>query len=216
VATAASALDRRPIRRLVLAIGAAAAAAALVAPTAKPGLLLPPPPAEQCGPSSQVFSPWGDSAYYQLVPGGSFEPGTFPWLLTRGAKVVGGNEPFFVGGTGHTRSLYLPSGSTAYSPPACFGLGRWNARFFAVNTGSPYSTLRVSVVVQHLLGTLSVLDGGTVTHTGVWQPSPKIGLLVSTLTSPLGGRSISLKFTPTGTGAAWRIDDVYIDPWVGT
>jgi hypothetical protein len=216
VATAASALDRRPIRRLVLAIGAAAAAAALVAPTAKPGLLLPPPPAEQCGPSSQVFSPWGDSAYYQLAPGGSFEPGGFPWLLTRGAKVVEGNEPFFVGGTGHDRSLYLPSGSVAYSPPACFGLGRWNARFFAVNTGSRYSTLRVSVVVQHLLGTLSILDGGTVSHTGVWQPSPKIGLLVSTLTSPLGGRSISLRFTPTGTGAAWRIDDVYIDPWVGT
>jgi hypothetical protein len=216
VATAATILDRRHIRRLALAIGAVAAAAALAAPAAKPGLLLPPAPAEACGPSSQIFRPWGDLAYYQLAPGGSFEPGGFPWLLTRGAKIVEGNEPFFVGGTGHNRSLYLPSGSVAYSPPACFGLGRWNARFFAVNTGSRYSTLRVSVVVQHLLGTLSVLDGGTVSHTGVWQPSPKIGLLVSTLTSPLGGRSISLRFTPTGTGAAWRIDDVYIDPWVST
>jgi hypothetical protein len=216
VATVARVLDRWHILRLALAIGTVAAVAALSAPTAEPGLLLPPPPAEQCGPSSQVFSRWGDSAYYQLAPGGSFEPGSSPWLLIRGAKVVAGNEPFFVGGTGHNRSLYLPSGSTAYSPPACFGLGRWNARFFAVNTGSRDSTLRVSVVVQHLLGTLSILDGGTVSHTGVWQPSPKIGLLVSTLTSPLGGRSISLRFTPTGKGAAWRIDDVYIDPWVGT
>ena len=212
MATAARVLDRWHVPRLVLAIGTVAAVAALSAPTAKPGLLLPPPPASPCGPSSQIFSPWGDTAYYQLAPGGSFEPGSFPWLLTRGAKVVDGNEPFYVGGTGHNRSLYLPSGSTAYSPPACFGLGRWNARFFAVNTGSRYSTLRVSVVVQHLLGTLSILDGGTVSHTGVWQPSPRIGLLVSTLTSPLGGRSISLRFTPTGTGAAWRIDDIYIDP----
>jgi hypothetical protein len=216
VATAATALDRRHIRRLALVVGVVAAAAALAAPTAKPGLLLPPSPAEACGPSSQIFSPWGDSAYYQLAPGGSFEPGGFPWLLTRGAKVVEGNEPFYVGGADHNRSLYLPSGSTAYSPPACFGLGRWNARFFAVNTGSRNSTLRVTVVVMHLLGTLSILDGGTVSHTGVWQPSPKIGLLVSTLTSPLGGRSISLRFTPTGRNAAWRIDDVYIDPWVGT
>jgi hypothetical protein len=216
VATVATALDRRTIRRLALTLGAVAAAAALAAPTARSGLLLPPPPAAPCTSSSQVFSPWGDLAYYQLAPGGSFEAGTYPWLLTRGAKIVEGNEPFFVGGTGHSRSLYLPSGSTAYSPPACFGLGRWNARFFAVNTGSRYSTLRVSVVVQHLLGTLSILDGGTVSHTGVWQPSPKIGLLVSTLTSPLGGRSISLRFTPTGTGAAWWIDDVYIDPWVST
>jgi hypothetical protein len=216
VVTAATALDRRHIGRLALAIGAIAAAAALAAPTARSGLLLPPAPATPCTASSQVFSPWGDLAYYQLAPGGSFEPGTFPWLLTRGAKIVEGNEPFFVGGAGHSRSLYLPSGSTAYSPPACFGLGHWNVRFFAVNAGSRYSTLRVSVVVQHLLGTLSILDGGTVSHTGVWQPSPKIGLLVSTLTSPLGGRSISFRFTPTGTNAAWRIDDVYVDPWKGT
>ena len=214
--TVATALDRRNIRRLALTLAVVSAAAALAAPTAKSGLLLPPAPAMPCGSSSQVFSPWGDRAYYQLAPGGSFEPRTFPWLLTRGAKVLEGNEPFFVGGAGHTRSLYLPSGSTAYSPPACFGLGHWHLRFFAVNTGSRYSTLRVSVVVQHLLGTLSILDGGTVSHTGVWQPSPKLGLLVSTLTSPLGGRSISLRFTPTGTNAAWRIDDVYIDPWVGT
>ena len=214
--TVATALDRRHIRRLALAIGAVAAAAAFAAPTAQPGLLLPPPPATPCAPSSQIFSPWGDSAYYQLAPGGSFEPGSFPWLLTRGARIVEGNEPFFVGGAGHNRSLYLPSGSTAYSPPACFGLGHWNVRFFAVNAGSRYSTLRVSVVVQHLLGTLSILDGGTVSHTGVWQPSPKIGLLVSNLTSPLGGRSISFRFTPTGSNAAWRIDDVYIDPWKGT
>jgi hypothetical protein len=216
VATAATALDRRHIRRLALAIGVFAAASALAAPTARPGLLLPPPPVERCGGSSQIFSPWGDSAYYQLAPGGSFEPGSFPWLLTRGARVVDGNEPFFVGGTGHSRSLYLPSGSTAYSPPACFGLGHWNVRFFAMNTGSRHSTLRVSVVVQHLLGALAILDGGTVSHSGVWQPSPKIGLLVSNLTSPLGGRSISFRFTPTGSGAAWRIDDVYVDPWKGT
>jgi hypothetical protein len=213
----ASALDRRSIWRLALTLGAVLTAAALAAPSAKPGLLLPPAPASPCDlPSSQVFLPWGDSAYYKVVPGGTFEAGGFPWLLTGGARVVTGNEPFYVSGARDSRSLYLPSGSSAYSPPACFGLGHWNLRFFAVNAGARTSTLRVSVVVMHLLGTLSILDGGTVSHTGVWQPSPKIGLLISTLTSPLGGRSISLRFTPTGSGAAWRIDDVYIDPWKGT
>jgi hypothetical protein len=216
VATAATALDRKHIWRLALTVAVVATAAALSAPTAKSGLLLPPPPALPCLTSTQIFAPWGDAAYYQLAPGGSFEAGSFPWLLTRGAKVVDGNEPFYVGGAEHRRSLYLPSKSSAYSPPACFGLGHWNIRFFAVNTGSPRSTLRVSVVVRHLLGTLSILDGGTVPHTGVWQPSPKIGLLVSNLTSLLGGRSISFQFTPTGSGGAWRIDDVYVDPWKGT
>jgi hypothetical protein len=216
VATAATALDRKHIWRLALTVAVVATAAALSAPTAKSGLLLPPPPALPCLTSTQIFAPWGDAAYYQLAPGGSFEAGSFPWLLTRGAKFVNGNEPFYVGGQDHKRSLYLPSGSSAYSPPACFGLGHWNVRFFAVNTGSRKSTLRVSVVVKHLLGTLSILDGGTVPHTGVWQPSPKIGLLVSNLTSLLGGRSISFQFTATGSGGAWQIDDVYVDPWKGT
>jgi hypothetical protein len=213
---AVAALDPTRIGRLALALAVVATAAAVAAPTAKPGLLLPPAPASPCDVSRQVFRPWGDNAYYQLAPGGSFESGSFPWLLTGGAKIVTGNEPFYVGGAGHDRSLYLPSGSSAYSPPACFGLGHWNLRFFAINAGARTSTLRVSVVVMSLLGTLSILDGGTVGHTGIWQPTPKIGLLVSTLTSPLGGRSISLRFTPTGADAAWRIDDVYIDPWKGT
>jgi hypothetical protein len=213
----ASALDRRVIWRLALSLAAVLAAAALVAPSARPGLLLPPEPLDACdAPSSQVFRPWGDLSYYRLMPGGSFEAGSYPWWLTGGAKVVAGNEPFYVNGSRDKRSLFLPSGSSATSPPACFGVGDWHLRFFAVNDGARTSSLRVSVVVMHVLGTLSVVDGGTVSHMGAWQPSPKIGLLVSNVTSPLGGRSISLRFTPTGPKAAWRIDDVYLDPWKGT
>jgi hypothetical protein len=203
--------------RLAAALAGAITAAALAAPRAEPGLLLPPEPVDACDrPSSQVFRPWGDLSYYRLMPGGSFESGSYPWWLTGGAKVVAGNEPFYVNGSRDRRSLFLPSGSSATSPPACFGVGDWHLRFFAVNAGARASSLRVSVVVMHVLGTPSVVDGGTVSHTGSWQPSPKIGLLVSNLTSPLGGRSISLRFTPTGSNAAWRIDDVYLDPWKGT
>lgn len=203
--------------RLAAALAGAITAAALAAPHAEPGLLLPPEPVDACDrPSSQVFRPWGDISYYKLMPGGSFESGSYPWWLTGGAKVGAGNEPFYVNGSRDRRSLFLPSGSSATSPPACFGVGDWHLRFFAVNAGARASSLRVSVVVMHILGTPSVVDGGTVSHTGSWQPSPKIGLLVSNLTSPLGGRSISLRFTPTGSNAAWRIDDVYLDPWKGT
>jgi len=203
--------------RLAAALAAAITAAALAAPHAEPGLLLPPEPVGACDePSSQVFRPWGDLSYYKLMPGGSFESGSYPWMLTGRAKIVAGNEPFYVTGSRDRRSLFLPSGSSATSPPACFDVGDWHLRFFAVNAGARTSSLRISVVVMHLLGTLSIVDGGTVSHTGSWEPSPKIGLLVSTLTSPLGGRSISLRFTPTGSNAAWRIDDVYLDPWKGT
>ena len=47
-----------------------------------------------CTPSatSQPFAPWGDSASYELVPGGDFE--TASWSLQGGAEIVPGSEPY--------------------------------------------------------------------------------------------------------------------------
>jgi hypothetical protein len=67
------------------------------------------------------------------------------------------------------------------------------------------------VVVKSLLGVLSVLDGGTVGSNGVWAPSPRVGLLLSNVTSLLGTRAVSFRFK--ASGAAFQVDDVYLDPW---
>jgi hypothetical protein len=69
------------------------------------------------------------------------------------------------------------------------------------------------VVVPSLLGALSVLDGGTVSAGSTWQPSPRLALLLSNVTSLLGTRAVAFRFTPVGTGAAFQLDDVYLDPW---
>ena len=47
--------------------------------------------------------------------------------------------------------------------------------------------------------------------TGQWSPSPQVRLLLSNVTSLLGTRAVAFRFR--ASGAAFRIDDVYLDPW---
>ncbi len=108
-----------------------------------------------------MFAPWGDYRNYLLVPGGAFEAGTPAWALSGGAKVMAGNEPFYVRSKQDKNSLYLPNGSSALSPTVCFGLGDWHARFFVRNVGSTSGKLKVDVTVKSLLGVVSLLDGGS-------------------------------------------------------
>ena len=170
-------------------------------------------PASGCDKASKVFEPWGDQSNYLLVPGGAFEAGMPSWSLSGGAKVVPGNEPFYVRGAGDSRSLYVPSGASAHSPTVCFGFGDWHARFFVRNVGSARGSLKVDVAVKSLLGLVSILDGGSITATGEWSPSPRIGLTLTNVTSLLGVQAISFRFRTVGSGAAFQVDDVYLDPW---
>ena len=181
-------------------------------PSAEAGLL-GTGPASGCGTSSKVFAPWGDSSNYLLVPGGAFEPGSPSWAMSGGARVVPGNEPFQVRSADDTNALHLPSGSSAQSPTVCFGFGDWHARFFVRNVGSASGSLRVDIAVRSLLGLVSILDGGSVNGTGVWAPSPRIGLTLTNLCSLLGVRAVAFRFRTVGRGAAFQVDDVYLDPW---
>jgi hypothetical protein len=197
---------------LALVAGLLAALATMVTPNASAGLI-GTGPASGCDQASQVFERWGDRNNYLLVPGGSFEAGGPAWSLSGGAGVVSGNEPFYVRSSGDGNSLYLPAGSSALSPTVCFGLGDWHSRFFVRNVGSAGGRLKVDVVVRSALGLLTFLDGGSVSATGQWAPSPRIGLTVTNLCSLLGVRAISFRFRSVGSGAAFQVDDVYLDPW---
>lgn len=167
--------------------------------------------ARYCDPdSSQVFRPWNDGAYYMLSPGGSFEDRTPDWTLSGGARVVSGNESYYIGSERDRSSLAMPEGSSAASPTMCFAAGDWHLRFVGRGDGR----VRVTVKVNSLLGVVSVLDGGTVSLNGSWRPSTKVSLLLSNVGGLLTTRAISLRFTAVD-GAA-QIDDVYVDPWVST
>jgi hypothetical protein len=193
-------------RRVRLALVGGLATLAF-APNAQAGLL------PSCvGTYEKPFAQWGDSASYMLVRDGGFEGGASGWSLSGGAKVETGNEPFFVHGAGETRSLLLPAGSSATSPPVCMVLGQPKMRFFATAPGGSGS-MRVDVLSRNLLGILSVLDGGVVTAGSRWQPSPALSLLGSNLSSPLWASWVQLRFRPLASSSL-AIDDVYVDPWV--
>jgi hypothetical protein len=167
--------------------------------------------ASYCDPySSTAFQGWGDWSNYMLTPGGSFEDGAPTWKLAGGAKVVSGNEPYFIHAKGDRRSLYMPAGSSASTPTMCFAAGDWHLRF--VGTGS--GQLRVTITVNSLLGVVSILDGGTVANNGIWKPSPKVGLLLTNVGGLLTTKAISIRFT--ATSGASQLDDVYLDPFKDT
>lgn len=211
---------KRPYRRIVLAV--ATAAVALVLPgaghgallgDALPGLLSPSGGNPKCDSNAyQAFKRFSDDAYYVLMPGGAFEGGN-SWALKRGAKVVRGNEPFYLHGSGDAYSLFLPERASATTPAMCFDFADWHARFVARDNGSG-GRVRVTVVVKSLLGVVSLLDAGTVDPESGWRPSPRVGLLLSNLGGLLATDAIQFRFT--AVNGSVQLDDAYLDPWKNT
>ena len=158
---------------------------------------------------TQPFKPWLDHSYYKLVD--DFETGSDGWTLTGGAAVVAGNAAQHVGDAADARSLLLPAGSSATSPPVCVGLNEPTLRYFARKNSGLLSTLTVSVQVQLELGVWVTLPIG-VDLGGAWHPSLP-SLVVANLLPllPPDMTAVRFKFAPL-LGGSWQIDDVYVDP----
>ena len=159
-----------------------------------------------------------DPLPYTLLPGADFESGAAGWRLSGGARVVDGNEPWYLSGPG-SRSLLLPSGSSATSPPMCMGLVLPVVRLVS-SGGSALSYLQVDALYRDSSGRQrSVTLLPTPLPSGSWVPSLPMLQLGGTLNAlTLNGLTtdISLRFTPRGLlfgSGTWRIDDVYVDPW---
>jgi hypothetical protein len=164
-----------------------------------------------CGPTTTAFAQWGDSRSYYFTADGGFESGGAGWTLSGGAKVVAGNEPFYLHSATDNSSLLLPSGATATSPALCFGLLDPGLRFLAV-APSGSGTLHVQLVAQGLLGVLAVIDGGTIQVGSSWAPTEVFSTLGSQLNVPLGTKTIQVVLTSTSGDV--QVDDLYIDPWM--
>ncbi len=165
------------------------------------------------------FLQWLDPLPYTLLPGGDFESGAAGWKLTGGARVVDGNEPFFVTKRTDSRSLLLPPGSSATSPPMCMGLVLPIVRYVSTG-GNLLSFMRVEAVYQDPRGrerSIDLLPAGLPSKS--WAPSlPALQLmgLLNVLTLDGLTSDIALRFTPKGSlfgSGTWRVDDIYVDPW---
>jgi hypothetical protein len=146
-------------------------------------------------PLDRTFLPWLDAAWYEAAPDGGFEAGGAGWSLSGGAAVVDGNDPFLAG----ARSLSLPAGASAVTPPICVDPAHPTVRLFA-RGGSLTAPLAVSVVVGG-----REIAVGSVPASPAWAPSPVIPLLGNLVSGEL-----SLRFASAGD---WQLDDVYVDPY---
>jgi hypothetical protein len=166
------------------------------------------------GGAAQVFKPWGDNHSYVLAPDGGFEAGGAGWSLSGGASAVAGNESFFLNGAGDGRSLSLPAGSSAVSPPICMSLDTPIFRLLARNTGNPSAGLRVEATYK-LLGLVRTKTVSTVAAGTSWAPSQQMStvLTLSTVVGTLIPSAIQIRITPVGSGGNWQVDDLYIDPF---
>ena len=198
-------MARTSLRLVALSVTVVACTA--FAATAKAGLGLG---TSNCGPTSAVFAPWGDQHQYYFTSNGGFEAGSSGWILTGGAQVVSGNEPFHVHAAQDASSLLLPDGATADLPGVCFGSNTPGIRFFAMSP-SGSATVHVRIIAHGLLGILSILDGGSYHVGSTWAPTATFSTTLSQLNSALlGARSIDIVLSASGPV---QLDDVYVDPF---
>ncbi len=148
------------IRRVAVTAASALALGALAVPAAQASVLSLLP--GSCGNQleSQPFAAYGDNNDYTLVPGGDFQAGGTPWVLTGGAAAAAG-------------SLTLPAGSSAVSPANCTNIYHPTVRLFVRNTGSPSSQLIVQALYPGLLGGVQSATIGELT--GFLQLEPVTG-----------------------------------------
>jgi hypothetical protein len=150
---------------------------------------------------SQPFIPWGDSASYELVPGGDFE--TSSWHLSGGAQRVSGSEPYAATGTLGAWSVSLPALASAQSPATCVDTSEPTIRLFMAGSG----VVAVSVVYDGL-----AIPAGLAVAPGDWQPTP-VMLTESPLLGLLSGGSAKVSLQLTTVLGDPQVDDVFIDPW---
>ena len=201
--------------RLLLLAVAATLATGLGAESANAGILVNTESAKNCTTQvlQQPFTRWGDSAQYTLVPGGNFESGAPAWTLSK-AKVVSGNESFYVRSNKDSRSLSLGASGVATSRPVCVGLEHPTMRFVARNSGLLTSPLSVEVLFETSLGAVLSLPIGVVPSlSSKWQvtlPLPVVANLLPLL--PNQKTAVAFRFRAVGLLGNWQIDDVFVDP----
>jgi hypothetical protein len=184
---------------------------ALVAPAgATAGILPGTCPTAGLG---QPFLPFLDPMSYVLAPDGGFEQSGDGWKLRGGAGVERGNESYFVRDARDRRSLSLPAGASAVSPPMCVGIERPTLRFFSKGAGGVLpSTVLVEVLYNGLDGELRTVALLPVASGGSWQPTLPLPILANLLPNASGDRAV-VAFRFTALTGATRIDDVYVDPY---
>ena len=164
------------------------------------------------GSLSQTFLNWSDQGWYTLATGGSMESSQ-GWTLSK-AKVVSGNEPWYVRSSKDSRSLSVPAGAKATSPYSCIDTGYPYFRVFARNTGAASSKLKVEVLFKDSSGAVKALPANSISlDNSSWKLSGRLGLASGQVAQAADGTGqVAFRFSPMDSVGKWQIDDLYIDP----
>ena len=188
-------LIRIRIRRL-LALVAACALALVAVPAAASACAYPD--------SKQVFSRFGDDNWYIPFPDGGFESVASGWGLTGGAKVVKGNETFYLGSSKDFRALTMPKAATATSPQTCIGNDTPSFRL-VLKSSSTTARLKVQFMFPDSYGQIVTKDVALLSAGSKWAASP-------ILSANIGRSDIYAQLRLTAVGGTFYVDDVYLDP----
>jgi hypothetical protein len=163
---------------------------------------------------SQTFATWGDYGQYTPVANAGVENGATGWTLSGGASVVAGNEPWKVGGASHRYSLNLPENASAVTAPMCIDQTYPYFRLFARNAGVADGALKVDVLFFDAKGNLMATKPFSYkTASTAWQPTGMINIGLFTAKTTVAAAPVAFRFTATGKGSRYQVDDVYVDPW---
>ena len=152
---------------------------------------------------TQPFTPWLDSDYYKLAPGG--DGSLTGWSMSGGAQQVSGGEPWNVSGSAYN-SLSVPAGGSATSPTTCVDAAYPTFRVFDV-TGTPGSSAAVSVIFNGVTIPVGVISPDT-----QWAPTLPMTTM-SAIPGLLDGGSANIQLQFTGQTGNVQIDDIFVDPW---
>jgi hypothetical protein len=204
---------RLRLSRLFVAVAAVAALGALGASTASAHSSTSSCPTY---PLVQPFAPapWSDTNSYFLAPAGSFENTLSGWTATGGAKIVKGNETYYVNSKSDNHSLSLPTGSTATSPSICVSADTPALRLFVLNTGNANATLNVNMTYTNKKGKPNTVTVATLTGGSTWSLSAPV-LFLANIQPIVDGNNctyVTFAFAPVGSKGTWQVDDFYVDP----
>jgi hypothetical protein len=201
-------------RSRAVALATTLAACGTFAPAASAGTISNPYNCSVSPTLSQVFAPFGDTNQYTPVSNQGLENGSAGWTLGSGASVVADNEPWAVSGPG-TQALDLPNGSSAVTPPICINQSYPFFRFFAKDVNANGANLQVEVLFYTSTGKVQSKTPVTYsTAASGWQPTPAFSIGVWSSSTSTTQAPVAFRFTPMGPSAHFRIDDVYVDPWL--
>lgn len=163
---------------------------------------------------STPLTDFKDQRSYFLAPGGDFEAGLEGWQLQGGARVVDGNEPFYVLGAGHARSLALPPGSTATSPEMCVDLNYPTFRFLLSQVAADGDHELAVDVIYPALEKDNVREAKRMKAKHEWKLTKDIKLEPQRLGKQSGWRKVALRFRAKDSdkGGEIVVDNILIDP----